>query len=636
MKYKGRLFIFCIVWLASISNALYCAKQKQTRRHSKSITQQVPAPTLDGLDHLGSHRNLIIIQDDYNETNGCLHACTITLLQALQAAAAPILVSKSLWFNMCLYLRQYDNTHFLKPKKKQWQLYRVNQSAYLAIPKQYKKKAAIVSQHFKLPQPIIDATTGNALTHEDIVLGLKCSKLKEVSSPFSCTFTQLVAHRAETVGSLFSFNADVNTKLLHSIFITRDEIANIESYPAWDIFLVGHGKTSRIFNSQLAGFSVSEFRALLGFLHNAIHTNALVYQTCFGGGKHLTIPYTTKNEADCYNYAIICCCTSASPATVMHDPFSKHNTDFNAMFKDITNHSSADNFEQRLASFFPNQHESPKKRLLHNIPSIRLPQSTEFVALGGPSTEETLQVYKPEAANNETIIIDNKLAFLLYDHGIIHTPIVMKGSCAALIPMHPEADTVIIDTLDAREQTLHDISLYCFTPISMVQAPTGTYLIKELLCKRHEDDTSYSTLRNVMISSNRTTPLLETAYEQELEQKYLYNFLLRKKVTYELDGKTYKRMIKPAQGPDILGKTLLVAALIFGLDPAPLMEFAFFVHDNPKQKWTIGKAQQLTAKHARRYHGNFMHAYNATTTKIVYPQPPSIMLPAVELAPVEA
>ena len=146
------------------------------------------------------------------------------------------------------------------------------------------------------------------------------------------------------------------------------------------------------------------------------------------------------------------------------------------------------------------------ERVLHNIPSIRWPGRTEFEALATRSS--TIQVYKPATIIGATVTIDNKQAFLFYDHGITHAPIVLKGTCPALIPMNPATDVVVIDELDAHEQTFHDVLLHCFAPISMFETPAGTVLIKELKCKLHDEDAEDTALRNVTVKSIRQTPVL--------------------------------------------------------------------------------------------------------------------------------
>ena len=112
----------------------------------------------------------------------------------------------------------------------------------------------------------------------------------------------------------------------------------------------------------------------------------------------------------------------------------------------------------------------------------------------------------------------------------------------------------MINVLDAHEQTFHDVLLHCFAPISMFQVPASTVLIKELNCKLHDDDIDSVTLQNVSIKSIRSTPILETLYEQQLDAKYYYNFALRKRVTYECDGVTYKCTVRPKHVARLFGQ----------------------------------------------------------------------------------
>jgi len=385
-------------------------------------------------------------------------------------------------------------------------------------------------------------------------------------------------------------------------------ILNINQYPALDIFMVGHGRASAVFSSVIAGYSISEFHAQLLCLKESVHTHLFMYQTCFGGAHHLVKPFMTNGKPDVYNYAIISCCIGAVPASVYLDTDSKHALDFTTIFHDVADSSLCEeNFQERLAAFYPSADEAPKKRVLHNIPSIRWPGKTEFEALATPSS--SIQVYKPGTAIADNVMIDSKQAFLFYDHGITHAPVVLKGTCPALIPMDPATDVVVINTLDAHEQTFHDVLLHCFAPISMLETPAGTVLIKELHCKLHDDDAESSKLTNVTIRNSRQTPILETPYEQQLDAKYYYNFALRKRVTYEHDGVIHKFTVKPKHGLDYLGKILMVGealcANIYGINPH-VSQYSVFAHDlDPKRLWIFSRERKVRGSQASRYEKEF-------------------------------
>lgn len=602
------LIIFPLASLMILVGSPLSARPK--RKHQEVLSQ---APiVVNGMDKLGLRRNLVILQDDINETEGNVGACTLTLLRALQAENAPILVSSGLWFNMCLYVHAHGNEHHLKPRKKNWQVFRITGDVYCAIPKKYKEKIAAVCKDFPAQQIISDGRLLNQLTREDITLGIKCSQLKEIELPFSVSWARVFGYRFRLLGNAFAYHAALSPAVMKKALISSNDIANINQYPAYDIFMTGHGRVSAIFSSLIAGYSISEFHSLLSVLENSFHTHLFMYQTCFGGGDHLIKPFMTYGKPDVYNYAIISCCTGAVPSAVYFDSDSKHVLNFTTIFHDVADNSlREDNFQERLSALYPSADEAPKKRVLHNIPSIRWPGRSEFEALAMPSG--TIQVYKPGTAIADNVTIDSKQALLFYDDGITHAPVVLKGTCPALIPMNPATDVVVINTLDAREQTFHDVLLHCFAPISMFETPAGTVLIKELRCKWN-DDTEPTTLHNVTVRSIRATPILETPYEQCLDAKYYYNFALRKRVTYERDCTVYKFTVKPKHQPDFFGKILMVTELLFaniyGVNPH-ISQFSAFTHDiDPKRLWTFSKERKVRVGLAKRYLREFATHFN--------------------------
>jgi hypothetical protein len=586
---------------------------RPSKRRIKAALQHYVPVTISGSEKLGERRNLLIVQDDFNEFNGMISACTLALLRALQSEAAPILVSSSLWFNTCLYLWQHGDEHFLKPKRKNWKLYRVDNDVYLAIPRQYEEKIRVLAQHVVIPSPVKDLVTGKELSAFDIALGLKCSCMREIENPFSVCWSRTINYRLRMVGAPFSTGPDINERILRTAFITNGEVANISQLPSWEIYLVGHGRGKEgLLSSVIGGYSVQGFRSLLSFFEHAIAVRSFMYQTCYGGGKHLMIPYVTGSNPDIYHFTIICCCTTASPSTILYDPKSKHNMDFNLVFKDIML-PSEDDYEERLAAFYPTNDEAPKKRVLHNIPSIRRAGSDEFVALCQSGKDSPIQIYKPSIEREDQVVIDNKQALLLYDQGIVHAPVIMHGSCAALIQMDPLSDSVVINHFDARDQTLKDILTYTFAPVSMFKTPEGTFFIKEMVCKFEEADESPVTLHNVMIRSHSLIALLETPYEQFLESKYLYNFMLRKRVTYEYEGKSYRLTVKPIHGPDYLGKLLMVFdAFINGAYnmQSPWSNLWAYAQDlQPKRLWTLSKIRRLNPSQSKHFHESFTQTY---------------------------
>ena len=322
-------------------------------------------------DSLGSRRNLFIIQDDYNEFWGCLGACTVALLRALQAESAPILVSSSLWMNMCIYLRLHGDEHFLKPKKKRWRIYYVNSAVYLAVPQQYINQVRQICSACEIDESVADWPSGLNLTPDDLIVGLKCSSLQELYAPFACTLPRLGFYGLRMIMTVAHVEADITQHVLQKALITRLDVSSLEQYPGYEIFLLGHGRASRILRDYIAGFTVNEFRSFLNCLATDFNVNVLIYQTCYGGGRHLVVPYMTSHKPDRYTYPIVSCSSGSIPSSVIYDPFSEHNLDFSKIFKNVADGSTSLDLHQRLAAFYPHNSDSLKKRVLHNLPLIR-------------------------------------------------------------------------------------------------------------------------------------------------------------------------------------------------------------------------------------------------------------------------
>ena len=332
------------------------AYPKSKKKHQ--VVQCKSAIEVKNVGKLGPRRNLVILQDDINEVNGMLGACTLTLLRALQAESAPILVSSGLWFNMCLYLHAHGNEHSLKPHKKNWQLYRVTSDVYCAIPKKYKEKIQFVCKDFPAQQTIAD---GTQLTRDDITLGIKCSRLSAIESPFLISWSRVFGNRLRLLGSAFSYHAALSPAVLRKVLVSSEDIANIKEYPPLDIFMVGHGRASSLFSSVIAGYSIPEFHAIIVSFEHDFHLNVLIYQTCYGGDLHLVKPFMTNGKPDVYHYTIISCCTGAMPSVVYFEKESKHSLEVHHDFPRCCRYIIARReFSRAVGAFYPSQMKRQK------------------------------------------------------------------------------------------------------------------------------------------------------------------------------------------------------------------------------------------------------------------------------------
>ncbi len=58
-------------------------------------------------------------------------------------------------------------------------------------------------------------------------------------------------------------------------------------------------------NGLIANLSIASYLQFLDFLNTKIPTTLLYYDTCFGGGQHLQIPFVSRGVEKVYNYTII-------------------------------------------------------------------------------------------------------------------------------------------------------------------------------------------------------------------------------------------------------------------------------------------------------------------------------------------
>lgn len=486
------------------------------------------------------HRNLIIIQDHYTESNKRLSPCTVALLRALQAEIAPILVSSSVWYNACCYIECHGNEHFLKPRLKKWEVYKVNKHLYLAVPKGYKEFINSCCE---------DATwfvqkTGNAESSnnvDDIKIGLKLSQLEKIEKPFECSTGQAAKNTFRRVGAFFTgTKPDITVEHLKQVLITNDDMPHGCKSPPLDIFLVGHGTCNEKKKSKqfmLAGFTLDDFRSFLKFLNDNLNTRLLIYQTCYAGGKLLKIPYTTAGKADLYNFDIVSCCTTNSPASIIYNPFSQNNLDFQKIFIKLDDSTNV-SIQERVAAYMPINTDSVSKRIIENIPFLRPAGSNDFVLCDGDHSGSVV-LYD---GTSQEIVLDSKQVFITKGN-LRNVSIDMKNTPTAII--ESGGGDITIERLNAPDQTLDQIILYCFSPVTMPGCPLSAVYIQELICKKSKEDTKSKSFKHVTISSYRISRRSSCEQDLSINGNCSRMLGLRKNITYQDQQKVFIQSYKP-------------------------------------------------------------------------------------------
>lgn len=215
-----------------------------------------------------------------------------TLLFALIDESAPIIVSRSLWDYLNKYFVKEDHSDLsaitqvskFKFDPLKWRTYTTQDELVMVlIPIAPKNDSYNISygQHLE--------------SLNDLQLGIKAHKLKEIKDPVSLPIKDIDKKRAPS---------DL-AKYLHEILITKHDLSKEqEAHQRWDIYLTGHGRQpigsmnalDQITLSKdriIAGMSPENFGKLLDFLNTKIKTRSLYYDSCFSGGFSKEL-YTQK------------------------------------------------------------------------------------------------------------------------------------------------------------------------------------------------------------------------------------------------------------------------------------------------------------------------------------------------------
>jgi len=246
-----------------------------------------PSEPLERAEQLNP-RPLVIIFDptmlDTADSQGNeMSAMRQGLLFALLDESAPIIASRSLWDSLNQSRQKKDQTNLsamiqaskFEFDQSKWHTYTTQDQLVMIFIPTMPKNDSYNSTYKQL----IDAS-------DELQLGIKIKKLKEIKDPLSLPVQQI---NKQTAPSNLA-------KYLHEILITRHDLPKPhEPYQNWDVCLTGHGTQpiaeigaeDRITLSKdrlIAGMSPHFFGELLDFLNTKINTRSLYYDSCFSGG----------------------------------------------------------------------------------------------------------------------------------------------------------------------------------------------------------------------------------------------------------------------------------------------------------------------------------------------------------------
>lgn len=126
----------------------------------------------------------------------------------------------------------------------------------------------------------------------------------------------------------------------------------------WNIYFCGHGGPLH----QTCGITEQAFKKFLGVLEHGINTRALIYSTCYGGGKMIDYIFDTKHA---YPYLILC---SGVSDHLTYDNYYPY------FFEHLANINNTTDLQQICAFIQRGSTNTPM-----NLYQVRLPLSREFI-----------------------------------------------------------------------------------------------------------------------------------------------------------------------------------------------------------------------------------------------------------------
>jgi hypothetical protein len=226
--------------------------------------------------------------------------------------------------------------YYLVPfKEKEWIICVVNQYFRLLV-----HQSALPSDDKTILDNNFILEKDDPYTDKETYLGLAIDHLEKRSIAQDLGFLSLQDHyRPE--GIFIQTVRDVFISKLHE-----------ENNKKWNIFLSGHGNNTALpkykSGEAIANISIVEFRDFLKFLEHEVMTALLFYHSCYAGGQHLELPYTTDGNPDRYSYTIITNCLGDAVAMGFIPEMPLHT---NIKCKDIEWKASENNQYALLANY---------------------------------------------------------------------------------------------------------------------------------------------------------------------------------------------------------------------------------------------------------------------------------------------
>lgn len=277
-------------------------------RHDKKVVMKklVLSIFFLSLSCLQAKQQNLILLVDINQQEGIKKdeiTATHQLITALQQQAAPILVSTSLWKNVCdrkqEFTKRLDDTSSLEfqirslyqATNKQFQachydLDAINQKLSISWYKKNYPKLALLEQS-QLDQLKFNFLCYNFDYHHNqwSLFNAQTGMLL-----FIPQFVDLYINHVYKVHN--ESDITYHKEKQSHVVVQSLQLLLGNNYDEWVIYLSGHGNPqNRKEVAHIAGMPLHEFSDLLAYLHKKMRVKLLVYSSCYAGGVHTVEPY---------------------------------------------------------------------------------------------------------------------------------------------------------------------------------------------------------------------------------------------------------------------------------------------------------------------------------------------------------
>jgi hypothetical protein len=456
--------------------------------------------------------NLMMLIDDIEKVNSKKQAISCDLVAGLLEKNFPIMVSRSVVYNVCMQYQSYSPTNYLFRHTKMRRaaiplLYSINLSdndwycydhstseIMLFVPKTYVQEFSNDENHTKQMQEC----------------GFDTAQLKNLTHFNPATLVKYIEEKNK--------NSTVNSTPIVQAIESTFTIPHGSPSPIWIIYLSGHGLTKY----SIAGFSTENFLKLLACFQK-INCSYLHYCSCYSGGLNqvavkdellkLNVNFIVSTQGINEEFTYGVGKTSLGTGSTFTHFFKKGKNVFGDMNAQQEKHDYKGLQKDPIAAMV---NTVISKELDFSQPFIYFPAAGVFNALAIDTSIKiiTKNLVKAYEFENESIdFTDPTIKTLIIYPNYIGIPLRIKAHTAIVSPTQ-SAD---IDIHIFEKITYEDKLSSVIPNFISFNAKTGVtvFVIKELQCGNYIESTLSADDRNplrienmlIVIQTNLTTPV---------------------------------------------------------------------------------------------------------------------------------